>query len=217
MMVSTVGGTLPGWQQQQARMVARRPGLGDAYSTAIATVPVIASGTMAAGTMAGAAWATALIPVIGPVVAGVTLALSLLAARKGPQQKRYTTQIVDAVEPELRRNLDGYLAGPRNRTSQAQALANFDAGWAYVVENCSDPALGNPGQRCISERQAGGRWDWFALYRDPIALDPDVRDDPGINVYGGVIHPIVEGLQDSGMAWLLPVVGGLLIMAAVVK
>ena len=97
-------------------------------------------------------------------------------------EKVATTKIVDAVEPLLRDNLNGYLSGPRTRASQAQALANFDAGWQYVVEHCDIPEMGNPGKACVSDRSPGGQWDWFAYYRNPIANDTEVRDDVGAAV-----------------------------------
>jgi hypothetical protein len=43
--------------------------------------------------------------------------------------------------------------------------------------------LGAAGQRCVSERAAGGTvpgtgGNWFAWYRDPIANDPNAIPDP---------------------------------------
>jgi len=60
------------------------------------------------------------------------------------------------VEPLLQENLRAYMAGPRTVSSQAQALENFKAGWAYVVEYCDTPVMGNPGQACVADRQRGG-------------------------------------------------------------
>jgi hypothetical protein len=111
----------------------------------------------------------------------------LIFSRKGPKQKVATTKIVDAVEPHLQDNLRGYLEGPRTRTSQAQALENFKAGWQYVVERCGIPEMGDPGQRCISDRQHGGKWDWWSYYYDPIANDPRVKEDPMIDTETGLL------------------------------
>jgi hypothetical protein len=45
-------------------------------------------------------------------------------------------------------------------------------------------SLGDAGARCISDRQRGGKWDWFAYYRDPIANDSNVISDAvGANLY----------------------------------
>jgi hypothetical protein len=158
-----------------------------AMSSAQITSGVI-GGMAASATAAGTTtWATAAIPFIGPAIAGVTLILAFLHARKGPKQKVATTQIVNDVEPHLQDNLNGYFSGPRTLTSQYQALENFKAGWQWVVDHCGIPEMGEPGQRCISERDRGGTapWcptgtgcDWWALYYDPIANDPEVKPDP---------------------------------------
>lgn len=142
---------------------------------------VKAAGTIVSGAAAsGAAWATAAIPIIGPIVAGVTIGLSLLFARKGPQQKRATTAIVNDVEPHLQANLRGYFDGPRTQSSQQQAIQNFYAGWQYVLDQCGAAAMGEPGQRCISERAESSTtpYNWFHLYLDPIRYDTDVKADP---------------------------------------
>ncbi len=113
------------------------------------------------------AWA---VPVVGAAVAGVTLALGLIFGRKGPQQKVASTKIVDELEPQLAANVKAYVEGPRTPESQAAALANFDAAWAYLKSTaaCGSPDLGDPGKRCISDRDRGGKTDWFSYYRDPI-------------------------------------------------
>lgn len=164
--------------QQGASAGAQIVTRGASTQNLVMAAPAIAGATISGASAMGAGWATAAIPIIGPVVAGVTIGLSLLFARKGPKQKRATTEIVNAVEPLLQENLQGYLSGPRTRSSQEQALANFDAGWAYVVEHCQIPEMGNPGQACVADRQPGGQWNWFAYYRDPISNDPDVKPDP---------------------------------------
>lgn len=130
----------------------------------------------ALGIASKAAW----VPVVGPAVAGVTFALSLWMSRKGPAQKVASTHIVDELEPQLQRNLEAYKAGPRTRASQYVALATFDQAFAYLrsAQACGNPELGDPGRRCISERDRGGRFDWYAAYRDPIESDPGVIDDP---------------------------------------
>jgi hypothetical protein len=64
--------------------------------------------------------------------------------------------------------------------------ANFDYAWSQLTQMWSDPALGEPGQRAIQDRQQGACkwrdgqgqcWNWFTGYRDPIAFDPEVKDD----------------------------------------
>lgn len=152
--------------------------------TGVVTAGSIISGSAAStiaggGSFLGMTSASLAIPVIGAAVAGVVLALTLLFNRKGPKQKVATTEIVNKVAPLLQQNLEGYMAGPRTASSQAQALENFKAGWQYVVDNCNVPVMGNPGQECVKDRQRGGEWDWFSFYHDPIANDPSVIPDPG--------------------------------------
>jgi hypothetical protein len=175
-------------------LLVRRRGLGQSTMTQqiALSAPAIAGGVIggmaASATAAGTTtWATAAIPFVGPIIAGVTIALTMLFNRKGPRQKVATTQIVNQVEPHLQDNLAGYMAGPRTRTSQYQALENFKAGWQWVVDHCGIPEMGEPGRRCIAERDRGGSapWcptvtgcDWWALYYDPIANDPNVLPDP---------------------------------------
>lgn len=137
------------------------------YSTGQAAARVGSSA--AAGFMAGGP--------IGAGVAAAVTAIQLLFSRKGPKQKVATTKIVNQVEPILQQNLAAYRAGPHTASSQQAALYVFDQGWAYVVEYCDTPAMGAPGKACVSERSAGGKWDWFSYYRDPIANDPNVVPD----------------------------------------
>lgn len=181
------------------------PGVGQRLTIA---APTIAMATLATASHFGAAWATAAIPVVGPIIAGVTVALMLIFGRKGPKQRRATTEIVNKVEPLLKKNLDGYLSGPRTRAAQEQALANFDAGWQYVQEYCGIPEMGNPGKACISDRQSGACiwrdeanecWNWFKGYRDPIANDPNVRTDPVVDTLTGkLVDPLTGQTFSAG-------------------
>ncbi len=183
-------------------------------STALIQTGVLSTAGATGGFLAAA------IPIIGPVIAGVTIGLSLLFNRKGPQQKVATTQIVNQLEPLLQQNLDGYMKGPRNRSSQQQALANFDAAWQWLTQHCQIPVMGDPGQRCVTDRQAGSCvwrdggqcWNWFVGYRDPIANDPNVKDDRAAAVASDLASSVSSSVSSavasvfngqSGYAWLL--------------
>jgi len=182
----------------------------------IAAAGSLASGAVASGTVAGASWAAIAIPIVGPVIVGLTMGISAMLARRG-RQKVMATQIVDESEPYMASNRDAYLSGPRNVSAQAQALANFDAMWSDVVRACSDPQLGSAGGRCISDRQRGGQWDWFSYYRDPIANDVPAADaviDTG--TIGGVIAPVTDALASSPYRSYLPWAAAALILAGVV-
>lgn len=115
------------------------------------------SGVLAA---AGGPWGLA---VMGGMMATQAI-VSWITARG--RRKVAATQIVDEAERHLVANLEAFEGGG---LSQQQALQNFDQVWNQVLASCGDPSLGDPGRRCISERQAGGEWDWFARYRTPIA------------------------------------------------
>ena len=106
--------------------------------------------------------ATLAVPIIGAALAGVTFAVTKLIANSGCgptciQAAEYANKAGDLMA----QNLNAYLAlaAPRPRTAQTAALANFDSLWGQLVNLCSDPKLGNAGQRCITDRQAGAcKW-----------------------------------------------------------
>jgi hypothetical protein len=161
-------------------MMYTRSGLGGSPLTS----QIISTGGAAAGVTAGALIGTAVFPGFGTAV-GAAIGLvsgligSLFSGGVTGQEKVASTNIVNQVEPLLKQNLAAYMAGPRTPANQAAALANFDQAWAGVEQACSNPSLGAPGQACISDRQAGGKWDWFSYYRDPIANDPTVSSGGG--------------------------------------
>lgn len=178
-------------------------------------------GGVATAAVSGASWAAVAVPVIGAAVVGVTIFLANMF-RRG-KQKEAATSIVNEIEPQLVTNRDGYLSGPRTRSSQAQALANFDAAWQAVIQACSNPQLGSAGERCISDRdrnacvwkEGGQCWNWFIGYRDPIANDPQVRPDPVQTATGSWVDPDTgEVLQSSALDSLTGGQGGLLLVAA---
>lgn len=188
--------------------------LSEGEGAQIALKTVSSAGTIAAGTAplwTQAAWA---VPVIGGAVAAVALALTAWFNRKGPKQKVATTEIVEKLANAqgtgiMQQNLQAYMAGPHTVSSQAQALANFDAAWQWLLENCGAPEMGDPGERCISERQRGGMYDMAKDNRDPIANDPNVVPDPSIT---GDIVGAAEGLVSGGLGPLL-LAGGLIFVA----
>jgi len=129
-------------------------------------------------------------------IAAVSMVIGLILRRKGPKQKVAATKIVDQLEAALKQNLAEYRSSPRTIVDQQAALANFDSAWAWLTssEGCGNPELGEPGRRCISDRQRGGQWDWFAYYRDPIA-----QDQPGQST----VESLVSSVTGSGTGLLL--------------
>lgn len=175
--------------------------------------PAIVNVTATAGASAAVATgaiSTAWVPVIGPALAAVTIGLTALFNRKSGRQKVAATEIVDQLEPFMRQNLAAYREGPRTRADQAQALKNFDDAFAWLqsAEACGNKELADAGKRCISERSPGGKWDWHAYYRDPIANDPDVRPD----ALTSAAQFFDVGGQDAGK-WLAAAALAALVMA----
>jgi hypothetical protein len=193
-------------------------GLGDARPITSA----IGAGLVTAGGV------IALVPAIGPIIGGIVAAVGALTGLIGglftPNLTNIqATHIVDQIEAEyLKPNLASWQSLPpehKIQTVQAAHLALFDKAWDGVMQGCSNPALGTSGQRCISERQRGGSapWcpntghvgcDWFALYRDPIANDPNVLPDP---VAGSVLTSpgSVSGAVDSAVSSVSQALGGI--------
>jgi hypothetical protein len=113
------------------------------------------------------------------ISAGVGLATSaaslwLNSINLSHQADTATTQIVNGLEPLLNANKNAYLSGPGTCADQAAALAAFDSAWLWLQSSagCGRPGYGSAGNRCISDRGPGGKFPWFAWYRDPIANDP---------------------------------------------
>ena len=176
---TTYPAVYPGWTP--------RRGFGDAASEAAQATQLggsLASSTIGAISAAGVATTipSLTIPLIGVGVAAVTIAIALIKNSGCGDTCIIASNDANKIEPLLLQNLNGYMNGPRTVASQQQALQNFDEIWAALVQACSNPALGNAGKRCISDRQAGAChygtspncWNWFVGYRDPIQNDPNV-------------------------------------------
>ncbi len=147
---------------------------------------------------------------IGAAAAAVIMFLN----RKGPKQKVASTKIVDEAEPILKQNRDQFLAGPKTDEAKEYALAVFNQVWASVVAACGDQSLGNPGKACISDRQRGGKWDWFSYYYDPInSVDTkpaaSVTAETVTGQVGSVLAPVL------GSNWDVLLGGGLLLIGLV--
>jgi len=144
-----------------------------------------------------------------------------------------TSQWANQAEPLLRQNIQAYFAqpAPRSLSSQQAALANFDAIWNTLVQQCSQSGTGTAGQRCISDRQAGACtwkqtttspllsipgepqpgscWNWYSGYRDPISNDPDIAEDSQSALAQGAPDTSAS-VVSGGASSLLPIllIGG---------
>ena len=189
-----------------ANMASLR-GLGQSNVFAGQPVSTIAETlTSSAGSIA--ATILALSPTTGPAAPFVAAAAAIvgLLAKFGVgagcgQSCILSSNYANQAEAALSKNILAYFAipAPRPLTSQQTALALFDQVWADLEQQCSAPSLGDPGRRCISDRQSGACtwkqtstsillgipgepqpgecWNWFSGYRDPIANDTDVASD----------------------------------------
>lgn len=142
------------------------------------------SSQVGAGLLSTAGTLTAINPIAGGVVALAGGIAELVGAVAGlfsgcGQTCVLATKIVDQAEPYFQQNVSLYLNNPgRTVCDQQLHLATFDQMWAQIVQGCSNPSLGTAGQRCISDRASGCKWqkngacwNWFIGYRDPIAND----------------------------------------------
>lgn len=152
------------------------------------------------------------IPVVGAAIAGIGFAVMKLVSRKGPQQKVAASKFVDEIEQYMQSNLSAWESSNKTKADQQQALSNFDQLWNKVVETLSQSQFGEPGQRGVHDRARGGKWDWFNYYRDPIANDPDVKENPTIvsslSSYQGLDQ---MASMISGSGWGTLAIGGLLL------
>lgn len=147
-------------------------GTGSAIAgTAISTTAALASSSVGLITLSSTM--AAAIPVAGAVLAVGVLVFSLLHNTRGLQQDAETTNVVDKAQAYMDQNLAAWNTSNKSLSTQAQALKNWDDCWNAVLNFCGQASEGSPGQRCISERQRGGIYDYFAATRDPIANDPD--------------------------------------------
>lgn len=139
--------------------------------TALSTTAALAA--PAVGLITLSATAAAAIPIAGAVIAVGVLVYSFLHNTRGLQQNVETTAVVNQAAELMQKNVDAWRGSSKSYSTQAAALAQFDALWAQVIKFCSQASEGSPGERCISERQRGGKYDFFGYYRDPIANDPE--------------------------------------------
>lgn len=158
-------------------------GLGSAQQTNA----IIGASASVAGSVGAIIAATGAIPVAGPFIAAAAALTEVISSffQGCGNTCVEATQIVNQIEPYLQQNLANYLALPipRTQAEQQAAEAVFNNAWAEVTSTtsgCGNPALGTAGQNCISQRGPNGSIpnhpgvNWFTLYYDPIANDPNV-------------------------------------------
>ena len=161
-------------------------GLGDASTTQLAETSISAAGTASTIGLA-IAGDTAAIPIVGPIVAGVSLLVGWFLNRNAQYhaQESATSQDANQVEQAMIANLAAYNSC---QIDEATAEANFQQLWAELESACQKIG-GTPGQRCITDRQAGACvlknsgdntpsgsgnvcWNWFVGYEPAQQAQP---------------------------------------------
>jgi hypothetical protein len=136
-------------------------------------------------------------PFTGPAAPFLILAASLVAPlgalinRGCGQTCIQSSQYANVTQDAISKLSAAYWAAPvRYRSMQVQTLAYIDQALAWLQQQCSNPALGDAGARCISERLVRGGtapWcpsadhrgcDYLTSTRDPISNDTGVVPDP---------------------------------------
>ncbi len=175
----------------------------------------LALATPAVGLISLSATAAAAIPIAGALLAVGVLVFSLLHNSRGLQQDAETTAIVNKAQTYMQQNLAAWNASNKSLANQTLALKNFDDAWQVVMNFCSQPSEGSPGQRCISERQRGGIYDYFAAMRDPISNDPQagaIDRQVAAQQAAGISAPGVSGPNPINTRMLVALAAGVALL-----
>jgi len=79
------------------------------------------------------------------------------------------TTVVNSAESELRTLHRSVQEG---KVSNTEAQKEFDQIWRHMSSECAQRELGVAGQKCLEDRQRGGKFDWFQNYRDQFSKFP---------------------------------------------
>ena len=152
--------------------------------------------TTTGGILAAAIPAVAAVPLIGPIIAGVALLVSMLGIGNGCGGTcTEATQVVNQAEPILQQNLAAAQQtvaqnGCLTSAEQQTAVSNFNQVWNQVKQQCGQiPAPG--GTQCISDRSPGGQYDWTGAYLTPIMDMPVCSSSSGEGISIGSINPLL--------------------------
>lgn len=145
------------------------------------------------------------VPFIGPALAAAGIIIEAIINSGCGQTCIISTEFANKANAALQQNIEGYFA-PRmingkydpsitlTTESQQAALMAYQQLVNWLIQQCSNPQLGNAGVRCITDRQAGACtwrqpassvppwgtpgagecWNWDNGYRAPIANDRNV-------------------------------------------
>jgi len=185
------------------------------------TVGGVIAGNVATGAAIGTGVAASL-ATAGIAAAGIAIMSWVAYMKRNGMRKEQATAVADKAEGLLKENLDAWNASNKTLEDQQTAYANTAAIMDYMLsqQGCGNPNLGDPGQRCISERLVeGARYPWLEWYVDPIRnYAPTVSAQTAINQGAAtsvsrtpVVDPItgattyvettlVGGVNDTGLA-----------------
>jgi hypothetical protein len=189
------------------RLMQRRKGMGQSSTQLTQTgISLATTGASTGAAVAGASSGAliggltvgAAIPIFGAIAAALVPLLTKIFSGCG-QTCVLSSDAANQIEQILQQNVNAYFASPRTSADQQAALNNFDTAWAQLEQYCGQPSLGQAGQNCIDDREAGACtwktsgcslstgtppvwscgaagsgdqcWNWFVGYRDPIAND----------------------------------------------
>jgi hypothetical protein len=215
-------------------------GLGGPADTAVqygtlaaqTAAPIVLTNTTLGATTAAALGlesTAAVIPIVGAAIAAISLGIELILHSGCGQTCVVTSQWANQAEQHLQQNISAWFAipAPRPKSVQQIAMANFQVIWNTLVQQCSQPGLGDAGKNCIADRQdgackwkatppsypgepaTGSCWNWWNGYYYPIANDPNVYDDSAAGAVSslaggtGISPYLVVGLALIGGAVLL--------------
>ncbi len=174
-------------------------------------------GAFSAAPAAGAGGGTG-ISGVTPISGGVSAMTSIFSGVSSAIASNDARNLVEdlvvaklnAVELAMLLTRDQYLSGPATAEAQQAALSEIDAGiaWLNGPELGKNVSLRGEWRRgALADRNRGGKYDWYAAYRDPIA------DDPRRQSFTGQITGQLEGaaqvigLKGSQLVFALSAVG----------
>lgn len=182
---------------------AKRGGIAAAGATLLSLAPL-------AGPVAGAFMA---------VAGGVVTAMATMFKGCGASCTE-TSKVADQAAAAWKQIQDAYWAqSVRTKSSQSAALAALESIAGELQNFCANPAYGDAGKRCISERLVRGGpapWcptrtgcDFWTTIYDPIANDTGVVADP---VSVQVAEALGVSGENSNLLMLGLLAGGLLLV-----
>lgn len=190
-------------------------GASTGVATAIQTGSKVAGG-VAAGLMTAAAFdpepiSKAILAMAASFVGPLTALVNKGCGATCIQASKWADQAQAAAE-DIKRQYWG-TPTPRPRSLQQNALAALQSIFQALQSACSDPALGDAGRRCLSERLVEGGtapWcpsgtgcDYWTAYYRPIEKDPNVVSDVGA-IGDSVAQALGIGSGTDWLKFLLP-------------